>query len=214
MKYHFLLIPFLAIGCTTMTSTSKQEKERVEVSMHKIRTDLEEIKHDLNTNQMEMHILEGKLINHEDQVLSIKEEALDHHQNMLADLKKQTDTLTKKFERIEKKQQAIVNDLKAYNENAKETHVVLSQYKEKFLEIENYLKKQHLAIKEMKKVKEELSSLLGNQTSYTVKTGDSLQKIAKKFHVTADALKRANHMKSDLIIAGQELIIPNAKQSK
>jgi len=44
--------------------------------------------------------------------------------------------------------------------------------------------------------------------SYTVKSGDTLSRIAQKYHVTVSALKRKNNLKSDLIRTGQKLKIP------
>lgn len=43
---------------------------------------------------------------------------------------------------------------------------------------------------------------------YVVKAGDNLSKIAKKFGVTVKALRAANNMKSDRLVAKQRLTIP------
>ncbi len=49
-------------------------------------------------------------------------------------------------------------------------------------------------------------------TTYTVKAGDWLSKIAKSYGVTVDQLKQYNSLKSDTIYAGQQLIIsPDTK---
>lgn len=45
--------------------------------------------------------------------------------------------------------------------------------------------------------------------SHVVKSGDNLGKIAEKYHVKIDALKKANNIKDDQINIGQELKIPN-----
>ena len=42
---------------------------------------------------------------------------------------------------------------------------------------------------------------------YTVKKGDTLTKIAHKYHVSVNDLKNWNHLKSDKIRDGQKLII-------
>jgi lipoprotein-anchoring transpeptidase ErfK/SrfK len=46
--------------------------------------------------------------------------------------------------------------------------------------------------------------------SYEVAPGDSLGKIAKKYHTTTQLIKRANGLKSDVIRAGEKLRIWNA----
>ncbi len=54
------------------------------------------------------------------------------------------------------------------------------------------------------------SSSGGNQGIYTVKSGDSLYTIAKRYPgVSAENIKQANGLKSDKIRPGQKLIIPN-----
>ena len=46
---------------------------------------------------------------------------------------------------------------------------------------------------------------------YRVKAGDSLYKIAKKYHVSADALRNANDLSGDALKPNQVLVIPAAK---
>ena len=49
---------------------------------------------------------------------------------------------------------------------------------------------------------------------YTVKPGDSLHKIAKKFHVSVDSLKEANSLDGNDLKPKQVLIIPGGKSAK
>lgn len=51
-------------------------------------------------------------------------------------------------------------------------------------------------------------------TTYTVKAGDSLYKIAKKYHVTVAQLKSWNHLKSDMIRVKQKLKVQSSSSSK
>ncbi|MBB3168614.1 LysM peptidoglycan-binding domain-containing protein [Simiduia aestuariiviva] len=48
--------------------------------------------------------------------------------------------------------------------------------------------------------------------NYTVKSGDSLNLIAKRFHTSVSALKSANDLRSTMIRRGQTLVIPVASQ--
>ena len=49
---------------------------------------------------------------------------------------------------------------------------------------------------------------------YKVRPGDSLHKIAKKYHVSVDSLKEANRLDDDSLRPNQVLVIPGGKSSK
>mgnify|MGYP001098273967 CR=1 FL=1 len=49
---------------------------------------------------------------------------------------------------------------------------------------------------------------------YRVKAGDSLYKIAKKYHVSADAIRDANGLTGDALKLNQALVIPAGKALK
>jgi N-acetylmuramoyl-L-alanine amidase len=54
----------------------------------------------------------------------------------------------------------------------------------------------------------------GGQSTYVVKNGDTLYKIAQAHGISVQSLKAANNLKSDTIYVGQALTIPNNGSSK
>ena len=54
-----------------------------------------------------------------------------------------------------------------------------------------------------------IDNYLNNKNTYTVKSGDSLYSIARKFNTTVNELKKINNLTSNLLSIGQKLIIPN-----
>lgn len=52
-----------------------------------------------------------------------------------------------------------------------------------------------------------------NWVRHQVKSGDSLLKLAKQYHTTTDIISQVNELKSNVIIAGEHLIIPMALKS-
>lgn len=52
-----------------------------------------------------------------------------------------------------------------------------------------------------------------NWIRHTIKSGDSLLKLANQYHTTAEIIKQVNELKSNVIIAGDHLMIPVALKS-
>ncbi|MEN6326899.1 MAG: LysM peptidoglycan-binding domain-containing C40 family peptidase [Syntrophomonas sp.] len=51
------------------------------------------------------------------------------------------------------------------------------------------------------------TSLMAAETTYTVKSGDSLWAIAQKFGTTVETIKKTNHLNSDALKIGTKLIV-------
>ena len=62
------------------------------------------------------------------------------------------------------------------------------------------------------KAKSHSSELSGPETTYVVKSGDSLSVIAYKHGVKTSVLREANGLKTDRIVVGQKLKVPGAKK--
>ncbi len=106
------------------------------------------------------------------------------------------------------------DDAESPNENYEENE---SFYENENIEVEkiNYTAKDSKyninekinAEVEIPKIKEKNNSAV--ITTHTIKSGDNLGKIAEKYRVKIDALRKANDIKDDQISIGQVLIIPN-----
>lgn len=182
---------------------------------NKIRTEVEDLKHDLNTSDIELHILEGKLIDQEETIALLKEQLLTSQNGKLTDLEQTALNLQKKLASFEKKQEEILADIRQLGSHANDTTTALSQYKDKICEMEKSILSQNKKFDEIGKIKKSLETLsldLSKQEmiQYTIKEGDSLQKIAKQFTVSVEELKKINHLKDDLIFSGQAILIPKS----
>lgn len=225
MRYHhfsylrLLIATVCLITCTSCTSwnSSKEEMHKTEITLHKIRTEVEDLKHDLNTSDIELHILEGKLLDQEESILTLKEQLVDQQNNRLDELHHALLAFNKKVSAVEKKQDELISDIKSLVAHANDTTTALSQYKDKIYEIEKSVLSQNKKFEEVAKVKKTLEHLSlepkHELTSYVIREGDSLQKIAKQFSVSVEDLKKINHLKEDLIFSGQTLHIPKSSIS-
>ena len=61
------------------------------------------------------------------------------------------------------------------------------------------------------KVKSESEQPVEDYLIYTVKSGDSLWKIASKFDTTVSTLKNINNLKSDVLTINQQILVPKSK---
>ena len=121
------------------------------MTLHKTRADLEEAKHDLHTLKMEFAVLEGKMINHEDQMASIKKETFDLHQTKLENCHVQILGLERKFLQLETRQEEISLQLQKIASISTEMSKALAQGKDKVNELERALASQSKSAHELSK---------------------------------------------------------------
>jgi LysM repeat protein len=212
-----LIVALFVTGCSGITS-SREERHKTELTLHKMRTEVEDLKHDLNTSDIELHILEGKLIDQEETIGMLKEHLMESHTGKIEGLEQLLQTFNKKITALEKKQEELISDLRQLSTHANETTTALAQYKDKICEMEKtilFQNKKFEEIAKLKKTLENFSQEISKQelVSYTVKEGDSLQKISKNHSITVEELKKINHLKDDLIFSGQTLLVPRSPSS-
>lgn len=204
----------LFTSCGSVNSP-REERHKTELTLHKIRTEVEDLKHDLNTSDIELHILEGKLIDQEETIGMLKEQLLESQTGKIEDLQQLIGSFNKKISNLEKKQEEILSDLRQLGSHANETTTALSQYKDKIYEMEKTILFQNKKFEEIAKLKKNLENFSletskNDLQSYTIKEGDSLQKISKQYSITIEDLKKINHLKEDLIFSGQTILVPRS----
>ena len=201
---------FFLSGCA-ISSSSKSDKHQMEMSLHKVRTEVEEIKHDLNTYEIEHHVLEGKLIDQEQTIANLKQQVSDLKQGKLETFASEIQNIDKKIVQVAKKQDKILTDIRQLSSHANETTTALAQYKEKITQFEKAIAVQKEQIQDIVKLREGLAKLtnaseLSNR--YVVQPGDSLEKIARVKGTSVEAIKQTNNLSTDLIVVGQEILLP------
>jgi len=218
MRYcNYVLASFLLTGCSSWNAP-REERHKTEVTLHKVRTEVEDLKHDLNTSDIELHILEGKLLDQEETLAHLKDELLESQSSKLEELQQLILSYNKKIASLEKKQDEMLTDLRQLATHANETTTALSQYKDKLCEMEKSISFQNKKFDELAKIKKNLEALASETPtpplhSYIIKEGDSLQKIAKQYNLSVEELKKLNHLKDDLIFSGQSILVPKNQAS-
>ncbi|MBI3211921.1 MAG: LysM peptidoglycan-binding domain-containing protein [Simkania negevensis] len=205
-----LLFPALLFtGCAAINSSPKEEKHQMELSLHKLRTDVEEIKHDLNTYEIEYHVLEGKLTDQDHLIDSLKKQLYELKKSKVESFAESVAKIESTILSLSKQQEKILADIRQLSSHANETTTALSQYKEKIASFEQSVSAQKEQIKEIIKLKTLMSQLSPNEPKekrvHKVQPGDSLEKIARDYGLSVEEIKKFNHLSSDLIVVGQDL---------
>jgi LysM repeat protein len=184
-------------GCFSGASFSSQESpQNNDVALQQVQTRLDDSHHGLHCMQADFQILESRIKQLESSLANVK-------------------NLARQLQTLENRQQEIVKDIKQLSSHANETSTTFSQYKNHLGELEKEISSQHQKLNEVHQLKSSLESVAESikqissaDVTYRVLPGDSLERIARKYRVSLDALRRANGLDQDRIMVGQELKIP------
>lgn len=199
-----LVVPILAISCSPLKSSPNDEKHQLELTLHEVQTNLDDLRHDINCFQTELQILDGRIKYYENTLSSLKQNDLEKHQAKIDQISLQIQILEKKGISFEKNQQGDIKELQELSSHANETTAALSQFKDRIEELEQEIFSQKSNITSLVK------GFRGNACRlYKVKPGDSLEKIARLHKTGVEQIKKLNGLEQDLIVVGQELKIPN-----
>lgn len=212
MKYGVYITAIVICGLfpSCFQSSFNNQQNPLEFSLHKLQTEMEELKQDLNTYQMELNILEGKFLNQDNTLASIREEITEKEQKQFTDLTYRLDQCEKKLNSFYCQKEKLLHEVKELNLHAHNTTAALSQYKSRIGELEILINKK---LKEFTSIRHELQEIsqplsLSSPKKYRVQKGDTLKKIAKTMNISLEELKEVNHLQGDTIYIEQELVIP------
>lgn len=199
-------------SCSPLKSSPNDEKHQLELRLHEMQTNLDDVKHGINCFQTELQILDGRIKYYEQTFASLKPHDLEKQQAKLDQLSLQVQALEKKWASCDKIQQKDTQELREISSHAHETTSALSQFRDRIGELEQEILAQNRRFDELAKLKGHIESLSkgisGEVKLYKVKAGDSLEKIARTHKISVEKIKKLNDLDHDLIVVGQELKIP------
>jgi LysM repeat protein len=198
-----------------MKSSPKEEKHQLELTLHELQTNLDDLRHDINCFHTEMQIVDGKVKHQEDATQNLKQQHLEKLQLKVENLTKLFSEIENKVNLFETKSHSLSSNFSNLSNHANETTLALTQHKDKINELEKIILKQNARLEDIAKVKTTLEDIVktiksnsSNYLIYKVRPKDSLEKIAKTNNVTVDSIKHLNDLENDLIVVGQKLKIP------
>lgn len=198
------LLFLLFTGCTSqMTSWNEEKPDKIHLAIEDLRIEMADVKHAINGAKVDLQLLEEK-------VSSSKAPTKSGDVQLAA--------VERKLAELQKNQEKITADLRQLAAHANQTSTTFVKQQEKMKEIQQEILAQNHRIEEVVKLKGTLSSLSQvlkekssgqSSSSYKIKSGDSLEKIAKQQGTTVEAIKKLNELTSDRIVVGQEIQLPD-----
>ena len=124
-------------------------------------------------------------------------------------------TSDSRLKAMEKTLENLVRDLKQFKTHANDTTSSISELQKCLHKYEENAKLQAEQIKNLESALRSLALAMqpscvksSKKETYKVKNGDTLEKIAKKYNTTVEAIKKENDLAKSTIYSGQELTIP------
>lgn len=185
MQKSLLVFALILGGCSGGNHSQKEDATQVAVAQ--LRTDIEDLKHELNSFEIEHHILEGKMTDLEGTMIALQDDSRAEA------LKTELSKVESRLKQLKKQQGEMVSDIRQLSNHANDTTTALTQYKERIGVFEKHI-----------------ASIA--RPSHVVQNGESLEKIARKYNTSVDALKKENNLNDDLIYVGDELSIPQIER--
>lgn len=186
------MVPLLlAASCSPLASSPFDAKYQLELTLHEVQTNLDDLRHDISCFQTELQIFESRLQQAETVTTTLKPYDVEQ---LIAHLR----SMDQKLARIEKIKEGQVRDLEQLTLHANETTLALTLLKKQCDNLESQFLAEHRVQRPLAK-----EPLL-----YTVKAGDSLEKIARLHKTSVEEIKKLNQFDQDLIMIGQNLKIP------
>lgn len=224
MRYWILVLVTVAISATAFAAsrryTSEEDNSQI---LREMRDTIEDLKHEMRNHESEIRMYEEKLSTMESSIDTLRQQMADSQQVHKDILKETSVNSEMKVSSLDTTVKGMVADLRQLKGHANDSATALGQYKAKLIEMEKIIDAQgqnienlQAALKSMMDAMQvraggggtAVASESSGSKSYRVRSGDSLEKIARSQGTTISALKEANGMVNDKIIVGQNLRIP------
>lgn len=198
MMKKLLICAILLSGCTTQVASRSVESNSQQIALfEEVRIALSDVKQAVNSQKLDLSLFEEKIAKLEKR----------------PDVNAEVETRLSALERI---QDRAASDLHALSRHAKETASALDALHCEIATIEQRLNQEKERFAEVANLRTTISSLTkamnAPQTAsrtHRVKSGDSLEKIARHYQTSVEEIKNVNGLNHNKILIGQELKIPN-----
>jgi len=201
-RFKFVFLLSLASCSGTISHFTDDQRQR-DAAFHEMRSDIGDLKHSLQACRTELQILQDRILDQENHTKTAlrKQQQSEQLQSQIASIERKMLAMEKSLERFS-------GDLRGLNKHAEQTNLSLASFKEKVLTCQKELATVNQLKSTLTQISHAIESRSAKQprsSSYKVKPGDTLEKIARSHNISTTALKRINNISQDKILVGQEL---------
>lgn len=211
----FLISTAVCFASSLAGYSPPKERTAQERALDDMRSSLADLKQKMHSYEVEREIFEEKISNLESTVSSLRLQLKNQLQANEELAKGKFLAFEKRMLSVEKMNDALLSDFKLFKQHANETGTALGLIHNKQNELEQQLSHNVNSIKSALETTLKLSSpqtiseeALGDTSVYLVKSGDSLERIAKAHSTSVELIKKLNKLSSDKIRVGQQIKLP------
>lgn len=210
MKFLFPLFILLALSGQAISAPLKPYSQGSS-EMREIRNALEAVSHESQNHEIELGMMDERIKNQEDAINSVRKQLLDTSQINKDLVKASFSSLETKISALDSANKSLIADMGHLKAHANETVVALNQFKQKLQELDQMMASHSESLDYLQTALKSLTEVLqgsDQSKSYQIQPGDSLEKLARRFHTSVRAIKELNHLTNDRIVVGQTLQLP------
>lgn len=220
----YLAIAFVLCAASLLEAAPKRYayEEETAILLRELRDGFDDMRHEVNNHESELRVFEEKLTTIEQTIDSLRSQVSEAALINKELVKENQASAEMKLNSLDSAVKGLIADFKQFKGHANDSSSVLGQYKQKMLEMEKLIESQNRNIENLQtalksmmdaiQVKNSLDKPVVADASgaktYRVKSGDSLEKIARANGVTTTAIKELNNLSNDRINIGQVLKLP------
>ena len=206
---------------TALTSLFQRETYLPEDDLHELHLELADLKHALGSQAVQIEILEEKIATQNGTISSLKTQTAGKTPPKIEQLSQDIALLEKKIALLSKAQEQLTSDVRGLSTHASQTSTALAQCKTEIQNLGETLSVASQRLGEVGKLKSTLSNLSHSFSEknsppilYKVVSGDSLGKIAIDHNTSVELIRELNHLSSDRIFVGAEILIPSGSSAE
>ncbi len=203
----------IAVSCISGNSQQEQRMHSLSTQTQRICSELADLRYQLNNFNVELDILEGKSGNQQSTLNKLQQHLTSHPEKNHVTVQEELLLLEKQIGALNNNISLVAKDLAKLQTFAQASRQSISQHDTAFKRINSTIQQQNERLYKMTESLNLINEIIGrtipsSEKNYTVKSGDTLEKIARKHKTTIESLKQENNLTTDLIFAGQELYLP------